>query len=153
MRQGDKMKATIIVKNSLPLGLIANATAVLGVSLGAMLPEIVGPDLLDGSGDKHPGITGTPIPVLQAAPQKLANLAKEAHDKQVKMVGFTGVAQQSKSYEEYERKLQSMDSLEIDYLAVLLVGDKGHINRLTGSLPLLGQKQTTKESKNVDAVY
>lgn len=43
------LKCVIIVEAEIPLGTASNAIAILGVSLGSRLPNIVGPVVIDGS--------------------------------------------------------------------------------------------------------
>lgn len=44
------LKTVMIVNKELPVGLIANTTAVLGISLGNLFPDIVGHDIQDADG-------------------------------------------------------------------------------------------------------
>ncbi|ADK79287.1 DUF2000 domain-containing protein [Sediminispirochaeta smaragdinae] len=131
------MKAAIIVDTALPLGLIANSAAVLGASLGALHPEIIGEDLADLSGRRHAGITGLPIPILGADKERLRKLVDSAeHDDDIDFIAFNDVAQRCKSYKEYSELLATVPSDTLRYLALLVVGKKQAVNRLTGSLPL-----------------
>lgn len=43
----DLLKCVMIIDAELPLGVIANTSAILGVTLGKQVPEQVGPDVLD----------------------------------------------------------------------------------------------------------
>ncbi len=140
------MKAVIIVDEALPAGLAANAAAVLGASLGALRPAIIGPDLRDRSGRLHRGITGLPIPVLGASKGALAELVARAEgaghgDETLVAVGFTDLAQNSLSYADYEGRLAGRESETLDYRALLLVGEKSAVNALAGALPLLGKRR------------
>ncbi|MEN6384757.1 MAG: DUF2000 family protein, partial [Phycisphaerales bacterium] len=59
------MKIVMVINKELPLGLVANTAAVLGISLGKMFQQdIVGCDIQDGDGNIHSGITAKTIPVL-----------------------------------------------------------------------------------------
>ena len=40
----------MVLDENLPLGLLANTAAILGITLGKHMPEAVGADVLDGSG-------------------------------------------------------------------------------------------------------
>ena len=46
-------KCVMILDESLPLGLIANTAAIMGITLGKQLPEVVGADVADRSGNLH----------------------------------------------------------------------------------------------------
>ncbi len=132
------MKAAIVVDQAQPKGLLANTAAVLGVSLGAIHSEIIGPAIADASGTIHPGITGLPIPILAATDVKIAELivsARGAAD--LVCVPFNALAQRCTDYADYTDKLSTRNSEELAYVGVLLVGGKRSVATLVGSLPLV----------------
>ncbi|NBB90150.1 MAG: DUF2000 family protein [Spirochaetes bacterium] len=132
------MKATIVVNSSMPIGLIANTAAVLGVSLGGARPEIIGHDVVDASGTTHPGITGLPIPILSADDSRLKQLVLAARtNEELQVVPFNDIAQKCRSYSDYEASLSTSETRELSFLGVLLVGTKRSVSSLVGSLPLL----------------
>jgi len=132
------MKAVIVVDQNLPVGLKSNCGAVLGVSLGALHPEIVGPDLHDAGGGFHHGITGLPIPVLSTTRSRIAEIVdKSRGSEETRVIGFNNIAQSCTSYDEYEKQLAATDREDLSYLAVLIIGTKRGVNRLAGSLPLV----------------
>lgn len=53
---GEKMdlqneKCVMIIDESLPLGIIANTAAIMGITLGKQMPEVVGADVYDRTGN------------------------------------------------------------------------------------------------------
>ena len=68
------MKLVMIINQELPLGLIANTAAVLGLSVGDRVTGLTGPDITDGAGRIHAGITKVNIPVLGASSVVLKEL-------------------------------------------------------------------------------
>ena len=56
----------MVLDENLPLGLLANTAAILGITLGKHMPEAVGADVLDGSGKAHLGIITFPVPIYGA---------------------------------------------------------------------------------------
>lgn len=62
-------KCVMILDESLPLGLIANTAAIMGITLGKQLPEVVGTDVADRSGNLHLGIIEFPVPILRGSPE------------------------------------------------------------------------------------
>ena len=52
-------RCVIVVDESLPPGLAANAAAVLALTLGAREPALVGADLVDADDRSHPGLFPT----------------------------------------------------------------------------------------------
>lgn len=59
------MKIVMVINKELPIGLIANTAAVLGISAGKIYEEIVGDDIQDSDGNIHTGITTKTIPILE----------------------------------------------------------------------------------------
>lgn len=134
------MKSVIIVDKELPLGLIANTTAVLGLSLGNRINNLIGPDIRDVNGKIHLGITTMPIPILGAARKQIKDLYSSVLSEEQSdliAVDFNDIAQKSKTYEEYTMLLSNAEYENLQYLGICLYGPKKRINKLTGSIGLL----------------
>ncbi len=136
----DALKCVMVIDADLPLGLIANTAAVLALSLGKRIEGIIGPDLIDGSGKPHVGITNIAIPILKGTKPlikelKLKTVSAEFAD--LFVVDFSNIAQTIMQYELYAEALSKRSSEEIDYLGIALWGSKKKVARLTGNLPLL----------------
>lgn len=58
-------KCVMIIDENLPLGIIANTAAIMGITLGREMPEVVGQNVTDQSGNEHLGIITFPVPVLK----------------------------------------------------------------------------------------
>ena len=63
--ENTENKCVIVADEELPVGILANTAAILGMTLGKCLPDCVGEDIPDGSGLMHKGITNIPIPILK----------------------------------------------------------------------------------------
>lgn len=136
----EETKCVIIVDESLPIGTLANTAAILGVSLGRLAPEAVGPDVEDASGRSHAGITTLPLPVLKGTRELLRALREKLYTPDfcdLTAVDFSDVAQSCHVYNDYIQKAKSTQEEEYTYLGIALFGSKKKVNRLTGSLPLL----------------
>ena len=72
-------KCVMVIDPELPLGLIANTAAIMGITLGQKMPEVVGTDVADRSGHTHPGIIAFPVPVLKAAPEDIKALREKLY--------------------------------------------------------------------------
>lgn len=59
-------KAVIVADPGLPLGLLVNTVAYLALTLGQRRPLLVGPDVIDGSGQVHKGTSAVPLPMPAA---------------------------------------------------------------------------------------
>ena len=129
-------KCVLVLDENLPLGLAANTAAILGVTLGKRLPEIVGADVRDGGGKEHLGIVAFPIPVLKSTPERIRAL-RERIPEEVTAVDFTELAQGCRTYGEFTGKMAGTPPEELRYLGLGICGPRKAVDRLTGSLPLL----------------
>lgn len=131
-------KCVIVVDESLPLGIIANTAAILGITLGAKRPGVVGVDVQDGGGNGHIGIIEFPVPILKASAKTLSRLRLSLYQKEfadLTTADFTDVAQSCKTYDEFIDKIGTAE--ELRYFGIAICGAKKKVNSLTGSLPLL----------------
>jgi len=133
-------KCVMVIDGNLPLGLIANTAAVMGVTLGRQLPEAVGADVLDRDGNPHLGIIGFPIPILKGTPEAMKALREKLYQPEFQdltAVDFSGLAQGCKTYGEFIEKIGQAPEDTLQYFGVAICGEKKKVNRLTGSMPLL----------------
>ncbi|NLI53550.1 MAG: DUF2000 domain-containing protein [Clostridiales bacterium] len=135
-----EQKCVMVIDAALPLGLIANTAAMLGITIGKLLPQIVGEDVTDASGKTHAGISTIPISVLRGDAALLGDMRRrlfEPEFAELTTVDFSDVAQKINRYEDFARKTAETPEREHAYYGIALFGDKRKINRLTGMLPLL----------------
>ena len=136
----QNLKCVMVVDENLPLGILANTAAIMGIPLGKNLPEIVGVDVVDQSGNEHLGIVKFPIPVLKASPGQIKEIRRTLYQpdfQDVTVVDFTDLAQSCKTYVEFIDKMAGISEAELQYFGLAICGVKKKINRLTGSMPLL----------------
>lgn len=133
-------KCIMLLDESLPVGLIANTAAILGITIGRERPDVVGADVTDAGGYQHLGITKVPIPILKGNRETLRILHRRLCSEEytgLTVVGFTDLAQGCNSYDQFTEQLAERPEETLSYLGIAICGDKKKINRLTGSLPLL----------------
>lgn len=65
----NKEVRTVVYDEELRIGIIANTAAVMGITLGKAMPEVVGEDVRDESGHTHLGIIEFPVPILRGSPE------------------------------------------------------------------------------------
>lgn len=131
-------KCVIVVDENLPIGVIANTAAILGITLGARIPDVVGMDVRDGREREHMGIIEFPVPILKASAETLGKLRITLYDKEyadLTIADFTDIAQSCGTYDEFIDKISSAEDLR--YFGIAMCGSKKKVNHLTGSLPLL----------------
>lgn len=133
-------KCVMVVDEQLPLGIIANTAAILGITLGKQLPEVVGEDVYDSTGNGHLGIIRFPVPILKGNMEGIRLLRErlsQAEFSDVTVVDFSDLAQSCKTYEEFIDKMACITESELHYFGIALCGAKKKINKLTGSMALL----------------
>ena len=136
----DSTKCVMIIDERLPVGVIANTAAILGISFGKIFPEAVGRDVTDKSGNAHLGIIEFPVPILKGNPELIKEIRQRLYTKEfedVAAVDFSETAQGCRTYDEFVRKIAETEEENLLYLGIGLFGGKKKINKLTGNLPLL----------------
>ena len=131
-------KCVLVIDETLPLGLIANATAFLALTLGQRLDTVLGPDVADSAGNIHQGISTLPIPILRGTAEQIKAIRAAAlENNELVTVEFSNAAHSSLTYDDYQAKLTTMPVEDLTFLGVALYGPKRAINKLTGALALL----------------
>lgn len=135
-----EQKCVMVIDHALPLGLIANTAAMLGISIGKLHPEMVGEDVTDATGRVHTGISTYPISMLKGDEQLLSELRLRLFEPEftaLTVIDFSDVAQKINVYADFVQKAGETQERDHSYYGIALFGDKKKINRLTGMLPLL----------------
>ena len=94
-------KCVMIIDEQLPLGIIANTAAIMGITLGKSIPEVVGKDVYDKTGNKHLGIITFPVPILKGDIQTIKTIRKKLYEPEFSdliVIDFSDIAQMSKIY-------------------------------------------------------
>jgi hypothetical protein len=129
-------RCVVVLDEALPAGLAANAAAVLALTLGATVPGLLGPELVDADGERHPGLIPQGLPILAAPHETLPELRRKALAADVGVIAFPVAGQQTTDYEEFRRHVAAVATAELAYLGILLHGPRRAVNKLTGTLPL-----------------
>ena len=136
----ENEKCVIVVDENLPLGIIANTAAILGITMGMKMPDVVGNDALDLEGNPHMGIIQFPVPILKGNTQILKTLRTKLFEPQfaeLTVVDFSDLAQECKTYDAYIGKMTSTLESRLNYIGIAVCGNKKQINKLTGNMLLL----------------
>lgn len=136
----ENEKCVIVVDENLPLGIIANTAAILGITMGMKMPDVVGNDVLDLEGNAHMGIIQFPVPILKGNTEILKKLRTRLFEPQfseLTVVDFSDLAQGCKTYNEFIGKMANTSESRLNYIGIAVCGNKKQINKLTGSIPLL----------------
>lgn len=131
------LRCVAVLDDALPPGLAANAAGVLALTLGATLPDLVGPELLDADGVSHPGLIPNGLPVLAATTSELSTLRDHARAAELGVIDFPTYGQETTNYDEFRAQLAQLPARQITYLGLIIYGRRRAVSKLTGRLPLL----------------
>ena len=125
-------KCVMVIDENLPLGIIANTAAIMGITLGKQMPEVVGADVYDRTGNGHLGIIEFPVPILKGNVEVIKSIREKLYEPD-----FSDLAQGCKTYDEFTTKMKDVPETELNYYGVAICGAKKKVNKLTGSMALL----------------
>lgn len=133
-------KCVMVIDENLPLGLIANTAAIMGITLGKQMPEVMGADVADQSGNEHLGIIEFPVPILRGSAESIKAIRGKLYQPEfvdLTVVDFSDLAQGCKTYDDFIEKMGNADESSLQYFGVGICGAKKKVNKLTGNMPLL----------------
>ena len=136
----QNMKCVMVIDENLPLGIITNTAAVMGITLGKQIPQAVGGDVYDKTGNCHLGVIEFPVPILKGNPALIKDLREklyQAEFSELTVIDFSDVAQGCKTYDEFTGKIANVHGSDLSYFGITICGNKKQVNKLTGSMPLL----------------
>ncbi|MCB7317356.1 DUF2000 domain-containing protein [Lacrimispora sp. 210928-DFI.3.58] len=102
-------KCVMIIDGHLPLGIIANTAAIMGITLGKKMPEVVGADVTDKTGNEHLGIIEFPVPILKGNLESIKAIREKLYEpdfSDLTVVDFSDLAQGCKTYNEFIEKMK-----------------------------------------------
>ena len=133
-------KCVIVIDEGVPLGLIANTAAILGITMGMKVPDVVGRDVYDAQGNVHAGIIQFPVPILKGSAEMLKEIRRRLYEpdfSDLTVVDFSDLAQSCNIYDEFTVKMSECPEASLQYMGIAVCGNKKKVNKLTGSMPLL----------------
>ena len=133
-------KCVMVIDENLPLGIIANTAAIMGITLGKKMPEVVGEDVYDRTGKEHLGIIEFPVPILKGNADIIKAIREKLYEpdfSDLTVVDFSDLAQSCKTYSEFIGKMKEVTETDLNYFGIAICGAKKKVNKLTGSMALL----------------
>lgn len=130
----------MVIDEALPLGMIANTAAIMGITLGKKLPETVGEDVYDKTGKEHLGIIAIPVPVLKGNAGIIKSIRQKLYEPDfldLIVVDFSDVAQGCNVYDQFIEEMRQVPEADLNYFGIAICGAKKKVNKLTGNMPLL----------------
>lgn len=97
-------KCVMVIDENLPLGIIANTAAIMGITLGKKMPQVVGADVMDQSGNEHLGIIEFPVPILKGSTETIKEIREKLYQpdfQDLTVVDFSDLAQGCKTYDKF----------------------------------------------------
>lgn len=101
-------KCVMIIDENLPLGIIANTVAIMGITLEKKMPEVVGADVYDRTGNEHLGIIEFPVPILKGNADIIKTIREKLYEpdfSDLTVVDLSDLAQGCKTYDEFIEKM------------------------------------------------
>ncbi len=133
-------KCVMVIDENLSLGIIANTAAIMGITLGKKMPEVLGADVYDRTGNEHLGIIKFPVPILKGNTDIIKTIREKLYEpdfSDLTVVDFSDLAQGCKTYNEFIEKMKEVPETDLNYFGIAICGAKKKINKLTGSMALL----------------
>jgi hypothetical protein len=129
----------LVIDQDLPVGVIANTAAVLALSIGRLLPGLIGHDLEDSAGNRRHGITTAALPILKGTARSLSALraSVKPYEPDLTVLDLISATQTTKSYADYAEQVKATPESELQYLGIALCGPGKTVSKFTGSLGLL----------------
>lgn len=140
LQEIDDLRIAIVVNPTLPVGLLANTIATIGIGLGAGQPAFGNAELRDRPGLAYLTSANRPVPVLQAASDAMQALMIKASSSRAtdsNLVLFPAFARKLHSFNDYRNAISVRDLKEEQIDGIGLYGPTRWIRSLTGSLKLL----------------
>lgn len=124
-------RCVLIMNSSVNGGYLANAIAVIALTVGERYPYLVGEPLVDACGVSHPGLIPIGIPMLQCENEQLKELRSKALEKGYDVVDFPKQGQMTKNYDEFLEMMSVANTDDLEYLGIAIIGKKNPVNKLT----------------------
>lgn len=134
----EPKRCAIVVDQDLPAGRAANAAAVIALTLGMRHPHLVGAELVDASGFRHPGLIPIGVAVLAAPIADLKAARDKALERNMDVVDFPRQGQETNDYTDFRARVAEVAPEDLAYVGVGLYGTRKGVGRLVGRFPLLG---------------
>jgi hypothetical protein len=135
-------RCVLVLDPTAPRWLIANASAVLGASIGARGDVELGPGLVDATGSHWAAIAEIVVPVLAAPAAELVELRAAAHTVGVTALAFPDLARVAGTYAEFAAAMAATPAAEVQIHGLALLGPDRLVRGLTRGLRPLGDPVT-----------
>ena len=134
-----RLKWVVIVDETLPAGLMANAAVCVAAATGAQVAGLIARGGPDAEGSWRPGLPWAGCTVLGAGPAQLAEArATAAAGENILVVDMPAAAQTNRVYDEYLEELSTTPPEKLSIGAVSIIGPRNRVDKIVKRLSLLG---------------
>jgi hypothetical protein len=98
---------------------------------------LAGADLIDASGEAHPGLIPIGVSILGASAADLMTLREKAAKAGLDVVDFPSQGQQTNNYAEFGELVSRVSSSELTYVGVGVYGPRKAVGKVVGKFFLL----------------
>lgn len=130
------MRSAIVVNDTLPQGLLANAVACITTGLFQNEPDALGPQI-EGVDCTFIPITKIAILVFRKGENDLHAFLDRAKQLKLKYMLLTRDGQSTTSYEEYIQRVQGKHAVELDVIGIGVIGEDQTVKEFSKGLQLL----------------
>lgn len=130
------MKSAIVIDDTLPTGLLANAAACISTGLFKDQPEAYGQEI-SGADHTFIPITKIPILILKKGHKTFDDILDRMKDTNLRAMIFTYEGQSTASYDEYIQRVEGQKLDDLKIVGVGIIGDDKEVTKVAGDLPLL----------------
>lgn len=91
------------------------------------MPEVVGTNVIDQSGNRHLGIIEFPVPILKGSPVVMKEIREKLYQPEfqdLSVAHFSDLAQGCKTYEEFVEKMVAVPESSLQYFGIAICGPK-----------------------------
>ena len=103
------------------------------------MPEVVGADVYDRTGNEHLGNTRFPAPILKGNGEVIKTIRERLYEPEfsdLTVVDFSDLAQGCKTCDEFIEKMKDISETELNYLGIAICGPKKKVNKIKNSFLL-----------------
>lgn len=130
------MKSAIVLDETLPPGLLANAAACITTGIFRGAEEALGAEI-QGADCTFIPITKIGIPILRKGHKDFQELLRRAQVNNLKTMIFTREAQSTNSYDEYIERVRGKPLADLTIIGIGVLGEDAAVTKFAGDLPLL----------------
>lgn len=130
------MKSAMVIDESLPVGLLANAAACITTGLFRDQPEAYGSEI-QGADHTFIPITKIPILILKKGQRDFSEILRRMQGTDLRCMIFAKEGQSTADYHEYMRRVEGKKLSDLHIIGIGIIGEDAQVTKVAGDVPLL----------------